>query len=447
MDGPRSPPAGAVVFPPPAATTAPPSPQPQPSRSVHRYLRADRDGPHRGATVIATTATRLEAPVPAAPRPHHRAPEDGPAPGAALLGADADLTAAVLRLAEAAGCTVLPEPPTEAGGVPARVPPLLMVGAGTPAHRVAEARARGAAEVVLVGRAPVGPQWWRHAAEVDADHAALLPEAEPWLVDRLVDAAGGPRPEGRVVGVVGGCGGGGASVLAAALAAAAAPAGDALLLDADPASGGLDLLVGADQLPGLRWGDLAGVSGRLRPDVLRSTVRLEDGLHLLAGDRRTGTGPTPEALTAVLRAARSAFTTTVVDLPRGRLETSCADVLGACGEVLVVAPATTRAAASACCTVDEVRRLTGATTAGAAAPDVRLVLRDVGAGTDAEALADVVGAPLAAVLRGERDLEASLERGEGLPTGRRSAVRAFAARWAAAGAEVPVAAVAAVPSW
>ncbi|WP_432497139.1 septum site-determining protein Ssd [Kineococcus auxinigenes] len=384
--------------------------------------------------------------MPAAPRPHHRAPEDGPAPGAALLGADADLTAAVLRLAEAAGCTVLPEPPTAAGGVPARIPPLLLVGAGTPAHRVAEARARGAAEVVLVGRAPVDPQWWRHAAEVDADHAALLPEAEPWLVDRLVDAAGGPRPEGRVVGVVGGCGGGGASVLAAALAAAAAPAGDALLLDADPASGGLDLLLGADQLPGLRWGDLAGVSGRLRPDVLRSTVRLEDGLHLLAGDRRTGSGPTPEALTAVLRAARSVFTTTVVDLPRGRLDTSCTDVLGACGEVLVVAPATTRAAASACCTVDEVRRLTGATAAGAA-PEVRLVLRDVGAGTDAEALADVVGAPLAAVLRGERDLETALERGEGLPTGRRSAVRAFAARWAAATAGAPVAAVAAVPSW
>ncbi|NAZ88685.1 septum site-determining protein Ssd, partial [Kineococcus indalonis] len=304
-------------------------------------------------------------------------------------------------------------------------PPLLLVGEGTTPAQVARARAGGAGEVVLVGCAPVGTDWWRHAAEVDADHAALLPEAEPWLLDRLVDAAGGPRPEGRAVGVVGGCGGGGASVLAAALATAATAGGDVLLLDADPLSGGLDLLLGADQLPGLRWGDLAGVSGRLRPDVLRSTVRLEDGLHLLAGDRRPGPPPAPEALSAVLRAARAAFTTTVVDLPRGQLERLGPDVLGACAEVLVVAPATTRAAAAACCTVDEVRRL-----AAGADPRVRLVLRDVGAGADADVLADVVGAPLAAVLRPERDLEASLERGEGLPGGRRSAVRAFAGRWA-----------------
>ncbi|WP_432484391.1 septum site-determining protein Ssd [Kineococcus esterisolvens] len=353
---------------------------------------------------------------------------DAPGPGAALLCADDALAAAVLRLADVAGCGVLREPVPPGAGA-RDVPPLLLVGTGTPAQRVADARARGAAEVVLVGCAPVGPEWWRHAAEVDADHAALLPEAEPWLLDRLVDAAGGPRPAGRVVGVVGGSGGGGASVLAAALATACAAAGDVLLLDADPLSGGLDLLVGADQVPGLRWGDLAGVSGRLRPDVLRSTVRLDEGLHLLTGDRRTGTGPSPEALAAVLGAARSAFTTTVVDLPRGRLEHLGPEVLRACCEVLVVAPATTRAAAAACCTVDEVRRL-----AGAAAPDVRLVLRDVGSGADAEVLADVVGAPLAASLRAERDLEASLERGEGLPTGRRSAVRAFADRWAAAAA-------------
>ncbi|MCI2239494.1 hypothetical protein MO973_03485 [Paenibacillus sp. TRM 82003] len=379
--------------------------------------------------------------MPADHRPHHRpqrpaAPArpvpggpgpGGSAPGALLLGADDSLAAAVLRLADVAGCDVLREAPATGP-----VPPLLLAGAGTPAQHVAEVRARGAGEVVLVGTAPVGPEWWRHAAEVDADHAALLPEAEPWLLDHLVDVAGGPRPQGRVVGVVGGCGGGGASVLAAALAAAAAEDGDVLLLDADPAAGGLDLLVGADQLPGLRWGDLAGVSGRLRPDVLRSTVRLEDGLHLLAGDRRTGAGPTREALGAVLRAARGAFATTVVDLPRGRLEELGADVLGVCAEVLVVAPATTRAAAAACCTVDEVRRL-----AAGADPEVRLVLRDVGAGADADVLADVVGAPLAATLRAERDLEAPLERGEGLPVSRRSPLRVFAARWARA----------AVPAW
>ncbi|WP_432496706.1 septum site-determining protein Ssd [Kineococcus gypseus] len=358
--------------------------------------------------------------MPADPRP--RRPAEDPGPGAALLTDDDALAAAVLRLAGAAGCAVLREVPPAL-----EAPPLLLVGADAGAAAVAAARERGAGEVVLVGCAPVGPQWWRRAAELDADHAALLPEAEPWLLDRLLDAAGGRRPAGRVVGVVGGCGGGGASVLAAALAEAAATTGDVLLLDADPGAGGLDLLVGADQLPGLRWGDLAGVSGRLRPDVLRSTVRLGEGLHLLAGDRRAGAAPGGQALGAVLRAARDTFATTVVDLPRGRLEQLGAGVLGACEEVLVVAPATTRAAAAACGTVDEVRRLAGTGTGAA----VRLVLRDVGSGADPGVLADVVGAPLSAVLRPERDLEPCLERGEGLPAGRRSAVRGFATRWAA----------------
>ena len=63
-----------------------------------------------------------------------------------------------------------------------------------------------------------------------------------------------------------------------------------LSVDADPRSGGLDLLLGADALPGLRWGDLAGVDGRISPDVLRASVRLGAGLQVLATDRRGGRG-------------------------------------------------------------------------------------------------------------------------------------------------------------
>jgi hypothetical protein len=54
------------------------------------------------------------------------------------------------------------------------------------------------------------------------------------------------------------------------------------------------------------------------------------------------------------------------------------------------------------------------------------VVRDVGTGTDAEDVADAAGAPLAGVVRPDRDLDVGLERGEGVPGGRRSGLRSFA---------------------
>ena len=252
-------------------------------------------------------------------------PGTEPHPGAGgdvlLLTADVDLLAAVSRLAAASGCGL------QRTGGPG-TPPVGLVLAGADADPAEVSRARsGGPDVVLVGCAPVPPDWWQAAAVLDVDHAAVLPEAEPWLLDRLADAAEGPPRRGRVVGVLGGSGGAGASLVAAALATAACDAGeDVLLLDADPHSGGADLLLGADQLPGLRWGDLAGLTGRVRPDVLRACVdagadRGPGGsLHVLAGDR-SGAGPAVvDAVPAVLDAARRTFGLTVLDLARGALD-------------------------------------------------------------------------------------------------------------------------------
>ena len=69
---------------------------------------------------------------------------------------------------------------------------------------------------------------------------------------------------GEVVAVIGGCGGAGASLFAVALAQAAT---DALLVDLDPWGGGIDLLVGGEATPGLRWPDLALQGGRLNWSV------------------------------------------------------------------------------------------------------------------------------------------------------------------------------------
>ncbi|WP_432510424.1 septum site-determining protein Ssd [Kineococcus sp. SYSU DK001] len=344
-----------------------------------------------------------------------------------LLTDDPELTAAVSRLAAAAGCPLRRDgdPAVDPAVDPADddpdegAPAVALVVAGVDADPAALSRARaGGTPAVVVGHAPLPGGWWQEAAALDPDHAVVLPEAQDWLLERLSDVADGVGGRGPVLGVVGGTGGAGASVLAAALARALADTvGGCLLVDGDPRSGGLDLLVGGDALPGLRWADLAGVQGRLAPQVLRSAVDVGGGLHVLPCDRDGGGGPDPAQVWTVVDAARRAFPATVVDLPRGGLD-GFAPVLGACAELLVVTPGTTRGAAAACVVLDELR--------AAGVGEVRLVVRDVGAGADPDDVADAAGAALAGVVRPDRDLDAALELGEGVPGGRRSGLRAFA---------------------
>ncbi len=89
----------------------------------------------------------------------------------------------------------------------------------------------------------------------------MLPEGEGWLAARVERSVRGRAPA-PLVAVVGGRGGAGASVLATALALTAARRDlEVTLLDLDPLGGGLDLLLGAEAAPGLRWGDLRHVTG------------------------------------------------------------------------------------------------------------------------------------------------------------------------------------------
>ncbi len=114
---------------------------------------------------------------------------------------------------------------------------------------------------------------------------------------------------GSVIGVVGGSGGVGASSFAAVLAAVAGPA---VLVDLDGSSGGLDVLLGIEAVPGARWSGLQLAGGRLDP------VDLIDGLPgwgpvaVLAADVPVDD---PGAVVQVLGAAAAAGPV-VVDLPR-----------------------------------------------------------------------------------------------------------------------------------
>ena len=94
---------------------------------------------------------------------------------------------------------------------------------------------------------------WQAAVAVGAQQIVTLPAAAHELMAVLADAAEAVRDAGTrgpVVAVLAGRGGGGASVFATAVAQAAT---ESLLIDGDPWGGGLDLVLGSETEPGLRW--------------------------------------------------------------------------------------------------------------------------------------------------------------------------------------------------
>ena len=105
---------------------------------------------------------------------------------------------------------------------------------------------------------------WRFAVEVGAEHVVELPDGERWLLESFRECAEGPIRNGRVTAVLGGTGGVGTSTFTVNLAVTANRRGKrSLVVDADPWGGGLDLVVGAEEMTGARWSDLRQVSGHL----------------------------------------------------------------------------------------------------------------------------------------------------------------------------------------
>ncbi len=272
----------------------------------------------------------------------------GPAsgrPGKPLIVTeDADLLDDLLRLCAAAGAT-----PEVHHGVPEprgswEAAPLVLVGDDA-ARRVRGAGRRGG--VVLVGRDQDDSGVWRRAVEIGADHVLMLPDGEQWLVDRIADVAEGVGRPALTVGVIGGRGGAGASTLACALAVTAAREGlRTLLVDGDPLGGGLDVVLGGEAAAGLRWPAFAGSRGRLGSGALEESLPELHSLRVLSWDRGDSVAVPPQAMRAVLAAARRRGGAVVVDLPR-RIDDGVAEALAQLDVGLLVVPAELRAVAAA----------------------------------------------------------------------------------------------------
>jgi secretion/DNA translocation related CpaE-like protein len=320
----------------------------------------------------------------------------------------------LLRLLAAGGV----EPQVATGG-PAlrrahREAPLVLLGAEVltaPAVRALPRRPG----VVVVSAAPLPADGWAAAVEVGAERVVVLPDEEPWLLSRVTDAVLDQVERGAVVAVSGSCGGAGASTVAAALALAAAPG--ALLVDGDQWGGGLDLLLGAERVEGLRWPELTGLHGRVAGDALLAALPEVAGVHLLAADRSVPADVGVTALTAVTDAAASAGCTVVLDLPRAAPPpdgpVATADL------ALLVVPARVRAAGAA-------RLLVHAD--GSPWGRAALVVRTVPGGLSAREVEDAVGRPVLAVLAHDRGAVPRGERGEPPSVAPRSPFGAVARR-------------------
>lgn len=126
------------------------------------------------------------------------------------------------------------------------------------------------------------------------------------------------RLVGAVLAVVGASGGVGASALAAAVAVRAHRAGvDVVLVDADPLGGGLDVVLGAEQQPGIRWPDLGALVGAADGRALLARLPAPDDVPVLSFDR-VESHPPREVAAAVLTALAAECELVVVDVGLGQ---------------------------------------------------------------------------------------------------------------------------------
>jgi secretion/DNA translocation related CpaE-like protein len=326
--------------------------------------------------------------------------------------ADPDLLDDLLRVAAAQGVELDVAADPAAARRRWSAAPLVLVGLdrAVACHR---AHLPNRPELVLVGRASEGDAPWELAQLLGAARVAMLPAAEQWLAKRfasvadLADSAtygSGSDRRGRLVAVIGGRGGAGASVLSAGIAVTAARGGlRALLVDADPLGGGIDLVLGWEAVNGLRWPALHGASGRVEVSALVRALPTRGELTMISFDRGEPTSLPSEAMAATIDAGRRGRDIIVIDLPR-RLDEAAILALQSADRALLVVPAELRAAAAA------------GRVAALARPhcsSLAVVVRGPSPGSlRAKELAAALELPLAGVLRPERGLAAALERGE-----------------------------------
>ncbi|WP_322760339.1 septum site-determining protein Ssd [Frankia sp. Cr2] len=355
----------------------------------------------------------------APPAPALAVPEPEPSLRPLTITDDPQLLDNVLRLAAAAGVTVNAVVDAHLARRYWNNAPLVVVGADRVASCVAAGLPRRPGVVLLSSDLDDGGVW-EAAVRLGAEHVAFLPDAEDWLVEAFATATEPNQRRATVVGVIGGRGGAGATSLAIALTLASLRRDlSTVLVDADPLGGGIDLALGIEDRPGMRWPDLAATRGRTPRRLLAESLPCLGDLAVLSWDRTSPTAIPPAVMTSMLTSARRGKDLLVVDLPRFP-DQAAAIAMQVAEMIIVVVPAEVRAIAAAGRICD---------TANRHCSDLRLVVRLPGpARLDAEAVSDALALPVAGVLRHESGLATGLERGEPPGSRRRSSLARVSGR-------------------
>ncbi|MFI1239294.1 septum site-determining protein Ssd [Nocardia salmonicida] len=310
------------------------------------------------------------------------------------------------------------------------------------------------AGVVLVTEGEPAVPDWQAATAVGAERVVALPSGAVALVEQFAEHAESRTGEGIVVAVVGAGGGAGASTLAAATAlrgAARRVRRDTVLIDGAPLDGGIDLVLGMENVPGLRWPDLIIEDGRVSAAALHNALpaasaglavlscgrarpaQSERGRSLTVSAESTGRGYSsgaaepamsghtacsstelsPAAVRAVIESGRDAGDLVVCDVSSERGPAADA-MLDAADLVVLIVPARLRSIAAA----EVVSAYLGERN-----PNRGLVVRGPApGGLRGAEVAELLGLPLLAAVRGQAGLASRLERG-GLSVRRRGPLR------------------------
>lgn len=255
--------------------------------------------------------------------------------------------------------------------------------------------------VVLVARSAEPAGVWRAGVALGVSAAFELPDDEPALVRHLSQSQRASAGPGSVVAILGAHGGAGATVLAAATAIVAGDERHALLVDADELGAGIDLTLGVEDHPGLRWPDLTASTGQIGTTALHDALPTAgQRLSVLTGRRDDRRPIESSTLSAVVDAGRTAGDVVVVDVSRADTEVTRTALVGADVVILVL---TASVASVASARAVRTRLLD-------AAPVVELAVRGPAlSGLRAADVADAVGLRLLTAYRPDPRLASRLE--------------------------------------
>lgn len=324
-----------------------------------------------------------------------------------VVTGDLELLDSILAAAAAAG--IEPTVTSEAAS-------LRPVWASAPMVIVGIDRARQVSELVLPHRTQVyvvgaecsQQQLWQWSAPLGAA-VVSLPVGTGLLTAAIADLTVRPGDGGLTLAVIGGSGGIGASTLAAGLCyTAAARDTSSMLIDLDPVGGGIDLLVGAESVPGWRWPRLSRAQGHLG-DLTGHLPRVAgmDVLSVSRVEEETAIDVSPDSVRAVLASARRSHRLIVADVSR-TMTASSREMLRRVDQTLLVVAANVRGIAAAEQVLTQLRPATS---------DLGLLARmPRSGGVDASMVSQRLDLPLIGILGEDATVRLGAERGE--PPGR-----------------------------